>query len=125
MISVVRRLLLILTASSAFSLTCSAMDLSAYQKIRPGLDNDPANGMYIVGLGKGVFWANTVVKLKKQPPLFCPPAKLRITGDFVISLLNEEIDQAAAGGHPHAQNEDIELVMVMSFLRRFPCPEAP
>lgn len=75
---------------------------------------------YMTGVGRGIFWANTVLEVNGQKPLFCMPEKLAADQGLILSLLDQEVrsrqqDPAAD------QSVTLELLLAKSFMARFPC----
>lgn len=104
-------------------LTASAMDLSEYQKLRkdPGANNILES--YIMGIGQGLSWAQTLYGLDGKGELYCAPKHLSIDRHLVVSLLDQEIEKPV-GGRVHKQNEPIEMILIISFMQRFPCSQS-
>ena len=75
---------------------------------------------YVTGLGNGLFWANTALQAREQPPLFCLPPKLSLDGPMIKSLLDQEIANPASG-NPYPDDKPIEIIMLKSLMARFPC----
>jgi len=100
----------------AFPTLSPAMSLSYYLEERANKFVEA----YVMGLGQGVFSTSVAFGAERQSKLFCLPPKLAITNNLVKSLLDQEIDKPV-DGRPYAQETPIELIMVKSFIGRFPC----
>jgi len=105
----------------SFSTTALAdFPLSAYQKfeqqpqVAEKLDN------YVIGLGRGVFWANEKLEVLGQKPLFCMPNELHLDEGLIKSLLDQEI-RDPLDGKPYKASDYIEVIMLNAFQHRFPC----
>lgn len=80
-----------------------------------------AFGKYIVGVGKGIFWANIVMKLQGRKPLFCLPKELALNQDNYISLLDQELKSPTDPQRHYSSDTPIELVLVQALEHTFPC----
>lgn len=76
---------------------------------------------YLVGVGRGVFWANVILETNGKPKLFCMPRKLALDEEIILSMLEQEI-RSPSGGKPYSEDAPVEMVMTFSFAHRFPCP---
>jgi hypothetical protein len=75
---------------------------------------------YIVGVGRGVFWTQSVLKAKGKEAFFCMPAKLKLDEGIILSLLDQEIRQPS-NGKPYTDDVPVEFIMIIAFTNRFPC----
>ena len=80
----------------------------------------PQFNEYIAGVGHGVFWANIMMQTQNVPPLFCMPGKLAPDDGLIYSLLDQEI-RSPVTGIRYKPDTPIELILVRSFVARFPC----
>jgi hypothetical protein len=94
--------------------------LSVYQKLSKNPDVRQNLLDYVVGTGRGIFWANIVAKSRQLQPLFCMPEKLELSEQLIEDLLNKEIKQPAQGTN-YQSDTPIELILTNSFIHRFPC----
>lgn len=78
-------------------------------------------GDYVIGVGRGVFWANALLRYRGQQPLFCMPEKLALDGPLIESLLEQEIRKPASGV-PYKEDASIEPIILRALEVRFPCP---
>jgi hypothetical protein len=76
---------------------------------------------YLVGLGRGVFWANVLLRVYGKSRLFCIPEKLALDEGVILSLIDQEI-RSPSDGKPWGDDDPVEMVMAFAFARRFPCP---
>jgi hypothetical protein len=76
---------------------------------------------YVIGVGRGVFWANVMLRYRGQEQLFCMPEKLALDGPLIESLLDQEI-RTPASGVPYQDDASIELIVLRALESRFPCP---
>ena len=82
--------------------------------------SQPSFTDYLTGIGRGVFWANTVLKANNQTPLFCMPNKLALDQGIILSLIDQEVRNPSSG-QQWTEDTSIELIMVVAFQKRFPC----
>ena len=78
---------------------------------------------YITGLGRGVFWSNTVLEHDGKPKIFCMPGNLHLDEGIILSLLDQEI-RTPSNGVDWKPNIPIELIMVAAFRNKFPCDKS-
>jgi hypothetical protein len=98
-----------------------ALTVRDYVNLRDGSDVDKfkTTKVYISGLGAGYAWANSARLAEKLPPLFCLPDSFKGMIDF-SPLIDDEI------GQPYVQRDDpIELLLLSSLQRTYPCPAGP
>jgi len=67
---------------------------------------------YISGLGVGFSWYN-VDMIMNGKPLYCPPAKLAVTTENYIRILDDEIKRN--------KKIYIEPILLDGLIRTFPC----
>ena len=82
--------------------------------------NIPAFKNYLVGLGRGVFWANVLLKTAGKLPLFCMPSKLALDEGIILSLIDQEIRNPSSG-IIWSDDDSVEMIMAVAFMKRFPC----
>jgi len=75
---------------------------------------------YLIGVGRGVFYANVVLGMRKQPRLFCVPKDLEIDENMILAIIDKEI-RSPSDGVQHNDNAPLEGVMVEAFINRWPC----
>jgi hypothetical protein len=62
-------------------------------------------------------WANTFLEEhRKEPPLYCVPPKLALTGEQIIDMLRKEIKDK-----PREADLEVGLVMMLLLQEVFPC----
>jgi hypothetical protein len=65
----------------------------------------------------GTSWANTAIaNERKEQPIYCPPAKLALTGDQLIDIIRREVSD-----HPSVGTAPFGLVMIKALEKLFPC----
>ena len=74
---------------------------------------------YLVGVGRGVFWANMLLTSGGRP-IFCMPSRLHLDEGLILSLIDQEIRDPPSG-KTWAGDTSVELIMVYAFIDRFPC----
>ena len=75
---------------------------------------------YLIGVGKGIFWANAGLEFRANQKLFCMPPKLAPDGGLILSLLEQEI-RTPGDGDTYKEDTPVELILVRAFETRFPC----
>ena len=75
---------------------------------------------YLVGVGRGVFWSNVMLKVRSEKPFFCMPSRLALDEGIILSLINQEITKPSSG-KPWKADTSVEMVMVVAFMTKFPC----
>lgn len=64
----------------------------------------------------GLLWANTMLKKRKQPLLYCQPDRLTLTDTQVIDMMRQAIiDKPKWGDFP------VGLMVLLALQRTFPC----
>ena len=108
----------LISMSAIYSPTAYAeVPLSKYTEFRNSV---PQFTDYLVGVGRGIFWANVLLGIHGKPRLFCMPQKLALDEGIILSLIDQEI-RSPSSGKPYANDASVEMVMVFAFVRRFPC----
>jgi hypothetical protein len=94
------------------------MELKDYNE---QLKINPVFRSYINGVGRGIAWANVVVKNQKNAPLFCGgPPKLALGPENYISILDAAIKARTNDVKPDAP---IELLLLRGLQESFPCEQ--
>ncbi len=101
---------------------CSAnaaaeVPLSKYAELRK---NVPQFKDYLVGVGRGIFWANVLLDVHGKQKLFCMPEKLAFDEGIILSLLEPEI-RSPSSGKPWPADDAVEMIMAFAIASRFPC----
>lgn len=99
----------------------SGYDLKSYRELTKA--ESPEMAAYLTGVGTGLFWANAALQARNQQPLFCMPEKLAVDPNLIKSLLDQQIKNPGSG-KPYADDKQIEIILLVSFMSRFPCGEA-
>ena len=76
---------------------------------------------YILGVGVGVEWANTVVSNRGQSPLYCAPGKLAITTENFLQILQDYIEKNPEIIKPLGPDLPIGLLLLKALQDAFPC----
>lgn len=71
---------------------------------------------YVTGIAHGIFWSATGAKLKFGVNLYCPPAKVAITGDQYLVILDAYMEN-----HRSLANKSVAFVMLLALADAFPC----
>jgi hypothetical protein len=71
---------------------------------------------WIGGMQIALLWANTMLKNRKQPLLYCQPDHLTLTDTQVIDIIRQAmIDKPKWGDFP------VALMVLLALQRTFPC----
>lgn len=84
--------------------------------------NVPQFKDYLIGLGRGIFWANTLIEMQGKPKLFCMPENLSLDDGLILSIIDQEIKKPSIK-KPWGNGDTVEMVAAIAFVNRFPCPE--
>jgi len=87
--------------------------LSAYPEVK----NSENFKIYIVGVGIGLSWANTRLRGRQQPQLYCAPKQSALGADDYLNILQEEIER----GPVTIPEAPVELYLMNGLIRTFPC----
>lgn len=76
---------------------------------------------YLTGIGKGIFWANTVLGVEGHDKMFCIPPGASWDQGIILSVIDQEIRSPT---YRDSWDSDvlIELIAVHAFKNKFPCP---
>jgi hypothetical protein len=64
----------------------------------------------------GISWADADLKSRHQPMLYCPPAKLALTGEQLVDMLHREVKE-----NPIDADFPFGLGLLNSLEKVFPC----
>ena len=104
-------------ASSSAAQSISNPDVSYSQyKSQSGKDK-AVTTLYIHGIFEGFLWANGQLSFNHEQNLYCQPAKLSLTSDQEISMMDEYVV-----AHPNDKDLPVGLVAVSAAIYTFPCP---
>jgi hypothetical protein len=84
--------------------------------------NVPQFKDYLIGLGRGIFWANTMLGTQGKPSLFCMPENLNLDDGIILSIIDQEI-RSPSTKTPWGDEATVEMVAAFAFVSRFPCPQ--
>lgn len=112
MIRVVSALFAIFVASSVYGLGT----VRDFEKEAP----TGAFQLHIQGVETGLSWANTILKDRKQAPLYCQPEKLVLTTPQVIDIIRRTLEKDT-----FQPDMTIDLVLAVGLMNTFPCHAAP
>ncbi|MBZ5632014.1 MAG: hypothetical protein LAO55_02695 [Acidobacteriia bacterium] len=78
---------------------------------------------YLVGVGKGLAWANTGFRLNGSSQLFCVPAKMALLPENILDILARQIKEASTTMTEAELSEEwVEPLMLVGLENAFPCP---
>ena len=120
------RILTIIFCFMCFQIPLSATDITVkeYHKDLHGRDQYMVGTikMYVMGIGQGISWANSVAE-KKGAPLYCPAPKLAMNGSNYLGILDEMIDTVASKKTAKELDElPVAMLLLMGLEETFPCP---
>ena len=101
-------LFLLISSSNA------VMTLEFYEKVK----NKEEVKAYVMGVGRGILSMDTFLSITKKEGLFCLPKDHIENGEFLLSILNNEIEQNIL---KYGMDAQIENIMVMGFINKYPC----
>ena len=110
-------LIVVLFASAWITRVSSAMTLtvSSYSKSMRG-ENRSFAILWLDGLYNGIMIADIVHNVRNGESLFCPPAKLVITGEVVVNILDNYLSE-----HSESPDAAIPIVLIKALQEVFPC----
>lgn len=121
--TLVRMLFLLLLVAVLSASPCSAdVTLKAYLDLRDSPRSRETLRTYFTGVGRGIFWSNTVLNVRGAQPLFCMPEKLALDEGVIQSVLDQEI-RGPSEGRTYKADTAVELILVSAFISRFPCSQ--
>lgn len=71
---------------------------------------------YIVGVGKGFFWANAYLGATKQNPLYCQNSNLILNGNNYVEIMHREYTSIK-----YDDKTAMELILLLGLQKTFPC----
>ena len=74
---------------------------------------------YISAIGRGYFWANVELAMRKQKLLYCQPT-IVVTGDNYLQILDDTIKEMRRK-RPDLENVLVEPVLLLGLQKTFPC----
>jgi hypothetical protein len=78
---------------------------------------------YISGVAEGIRWSNVAVQsFKHDTPFLCPPAKLALTQDNYIQILDDYITKHDVKSL-FGEDGPLEFILLMALLEVFPCQQ--
>jgi len=103
------------------------MTVKQYQKDVNSSDYQTSHAakLFVMGMGVGISWANTVAAEKKNPPLYCVPPQFSMNGDNFVDILDKMIKAAEAKMSAKELNDSpVGMLLVMGLQESFPCEGA-
>lgn len=74
---------------------------------------------YVFAVGEAFLTANAVLENRGQPPLYCQPPKLALTGGGYKAILDSFLEEQKSS--PIPEDTAIELALLKALQRAFPC----
>lgn len=109
--------LVVSLASVGVPLSVSAMELSYYQeamKAQPGMTQ-----MYVVGIGQGYSWSNSIAEKNSGKKLYCQPTDVSLTGADYLSILDKAIEDGN-----FKPSHSVAFILYAGLLASFPCSDS-
>jgi hypothetical protein len=89
---------------------------------------------YMTGVGNGILWVNSLIKAEGKKPMFCIPSELVFSNEFILSLLDQEVQRRSKQDKEYwirfkikiNENLDevpLELILINGFIVRYPCEQ--
>jgi hypothetical protein len=111
-----------------FLLTMSVIQVKAEATVKKYKAEIAANGaesnwkLYILGLGEGFKWANAMLEVHTEAPLFCPPSKLVLGMENYVDILDRKIkDRATKSTQAELDDMPLGLLLLQGIREAFPC----
>ena len=95
------------------------MTIRDYKSQRPTL-KDQQFRSHLSGLGDGIMIANTALRIRKQPLLFCDPEHSTIRVEKYFEILEQEIKRDRVPANEESIFK-IETLLLWGLQRTFPC----
>lgn len=91
----------------------TALTIKEYKE----MSNEEIVKIYVKGVGEGLMWGNTMINVRQNTNIFCPPPKMALNGENYISILQKELESNSS----YKDSDPIELVLVLALEKVFPC----
>lgn len=118
-----KRSLLVLAFASAPSLT-DALTVADYKPMRAS--NAPtikaSLETYFIGALESYGWANAWLRLHSRDPMYCPPPQLALNAENAMHFVDSIIDAKVIGTSPIAPDMAVDMLLLDTLTRQFPCP---
>lgn len=88
--------------------------MSSYIKSR----HKPYIQFYVVGVVRGLQWANTELHSKGKEPLFCEPKNNILNNKDILPMIDELVDKVSK---KTTEIIDIENLIKCMLINRYPC----
>ncbi len=76
---------------------------------------------YIYGVGIGISWANTELRVRNQAALYCPPSKLALGPNNYLDILARQMKDVEIS-KKISLDDPLEAILLEGLMRTFPCP---
>ena len=107
--------------AAALSLAFAATPASAQSNTRGALDliakGDRDAILVVTAIEHGFGWANTDLKSRKQPQLYCAPMKIALTAEQTADILKRFVK-----ANPVAAEFPVGFALLQAMQDAFPCP---
>ena len=78
--------------------------------------SEPKFRDYLIGLGRGYFWASVHTDIHWNQKIFCLPKDFILSGDEIIKTIDMEVKKSKYTG-----DMQVEPIVAWAFINRFPC----
>jgi len=78
--------------------------------------SEPKFRDYLIGLGRGYFWASVHTDIYWERKIFCLPSGFILTGDEIIKTIDFEVRKKK-----YTPDMQLEPIVAWAFINRFPC----
>lgn len=81
-------------------LACAAnadFPLEQYRTLSQSLEISDRLSNYVTGVGRGIFWANVLMRTQSKERLFCMPENLSLDSRIIQALLDQAIRAPSDG----------------------------
>ncbi len=86
------------------------------------LKGDEALEIYVLGVGRGLLWANSAMKRQTGKSLFCHPEKMILQKENFLHILDDQIaNDTREFGTEKVKDKSIELFLLRGLIATFPC----
>ena len=85
--------------------------------VHAGGPNASVMRTYVVGVSSGLLSANSELALDGQKQFYCQPRKLALTGDQVVQILRDYLEE-----NPKLADDIVSPVVMEALKSAFPCP---
>jgi hypothetical protein len=78
--------------------------------------SEPKFKDYLVGVGRGYFWASVHTSIHWKRPIFCQPKNYELTSAEILRIIDIEIRKTK-----YTEDVKIEPIIAWALINEFPC----